>query len=102
MSTGGISRREYLWAIREQQKKEADEGQDAKQRKRDVDIPFSTLLNEAGYADVQDALQRVMIGAYQLLQDGHVDQAEYLVAEGRRTERVKDFLRVLLQLTRFG
>jgi hypothetical protein len=86
MSTGGVSRKEYLWAIREEQNKQAYEDKDTSQRKPEEgteDIPLSTLLNNAGYANVQDALQRVLIGAYQLLQDGQVDQAGYLVAEGR-------------------
>jgi len=85
MSTGGISRKDHLWAIREEQRKQSDEEHGANQRKaeeRAGDTPFSVLLSEAGYADVQEALQRVLIGAYQLLQDGQVDQAEYLVAEG--------------------
>ena len=82
MSTGGISGKEYMWAIREEKKKQLLDEQSAQQGEAEEEIPFSALLNQAGYADVHDALQRVLIGAYQLLQKGEVDQAEYLVAEG--------------------
>lgn len=81
MSTGGISRKDFLWGLSgsKQSLRKAQE-QDKAQRQEEPD--FFAQLEMEGYENIQEALQRVMIGAYQLLQEDKVEQAEGMVAEG--------------------
>lgn len=81
MSTGGISRKDYLWGINSKMPRPTQapvSAQDDKLREPD----FLAQLEREGYSNIEEALQRVIIGAYQLLQDDKVDQAEAMIAEG--------------------
>ena len=85
MSTGGISRKDYLWGI--SGSRQALPGPEARQEaaaeERKAQEPdFFAQLEKEGYGNIQEALQRVIIGAYQLLQEDRVDQAESMVDEG--------------------
>ena len=48
----------------------------------DSQVDIAKVAEQAGYASVHDAFERVILEAYRLLQSGKVDQAEYLIVEG--------------------
>ena len=94
MSTGGISRKDYLWGIsgsRQTLQQAQSREQAAAQEQKAQEPDFFAQLKEEGYSNIQEALQRVIIGAYQLLQDDRVDQAESMVDEGSNVILVKQF-----------
>ena len=88
MSTGGISRKDYQLGISGWQHRQPAKPSQQKQEEADDrptgDAEALQSLSEEGYAGIQDALERVILEAYKLLQEGKVDQAEYLVTEGGR------------------
>ena len=85
MSTGGISRKDYLWGIsgsKQALQQAQSKGQAADEEEKAQEPDFFAQLEKEGYNNIQEALQRVIIGAYQLLQEDRVDQAESMVDEG--------------------
>lgn len=88
MSTGGISRKDYLWGIsgprnrlqQAEHRQTVDSPEDKAKEFKEPD--FFAQLEKEGYSSIQEALQRVVIGAYQLLQEDKVDLAESMVDEG--------------------
>ena len=88
MSTGGISRKDYQLGISGRQHRQPAKQSQQEQEEADTqprgDAEALQSLSEEGHAGIQDALERVILEAYKLLQEGKVDQAEYLVTEGGR------------------
>lgn len=82
MSTGGISRKDYLWGISGGVQTKQSQGPLPSQEEKMKESDFFAQLDREGYGNIQEALQRVIVGAYQLLQEDRVDQAESMVAEG--------------------
>lgn len=85
MSTGGISRKDYLWGIsgsRKNLQQAQSRAQTASEDQKAQEPDFFAQLEKEGYSNIQEALQRVIIGAYQLLQEDRVEQAGSMVDEG--------------------
>ena len=84
LSTGGLSRKDYLWGISgsRQSLQQAQSKEQISQEERTQEPDFFAQLEKEGYSNIQEALQRVIIGAYQLLQEDRVEQAESMVDEG--------------------
>lgn len=82
LSTGGVSRKDYLWGISGRShrvKADSDESNGCSRS----DEPKSSVPDDKCSADLEEqALERAVLEAYRLLQEGKVESAEYLVIEG--------------------
>ena len=99
MSTGGISRKDYQLGIcgrqHMQPAKQSQQEQEEADTRPTEDAEALQSLSKEGYASIQDALERVILEAYKLLQEGKVDQAEYLVTEGERYSHYLNYATLL-------